>query len=106
MRLSLPWVREAFAGGMRATPVLPNYRRQRSTLERVFKHGSFLSFCVFLGLFYGFFFTLFPPQMLVYLAVPILLLALLVIWALPDTDRAPTRLLAKLFFAFFAVMLL
>jgi uncharacterized membrane protein (UPF0136 family) len=104
--LSLPSLREAFAGGARTQPVLPNYRRQRSTLERVLKHGGFLVFCIALGFFYGFFYTLFPPQLLVYLVIPILFLALLVIWALPDTDRAPTRLLIRLFFAFFVAMVL
>lgn len=99
-------MREAFAGGMRAERVLPNYRRQRSALERVFKHGAFLAFCVFLGLLYGFFYTLFPPQLLVYLAIPILLLSLLVIWALPDTDRAPVRLLNRLFLAYLVALVL
>lgn len=106
MRLSLPSVRGSFAGGMRPPPVLPNYRRQRSRLERLFKHGGFLALCVALGLFYGFFYTLFPPQLLIYLLIPILVLALLVIWALPDTPRAPTRLLVRLFFIYFLVMIL
>lgn len=106
MAFNLPNLREAFAGAARPLPVLPNYRRQRSRLERIFKHGSFLAFCIFLGLFYGFFYTLFPPQLLVLLGVPILLLALLVIWALPDTDHPPVKLLNRLFFAYLVALVL
>lgn len=106
MAFNLPKLREAFAGAARPLPVMPNYRHQRSRLERLFKHGAFLAFCVFLGLFYGFFYTLFPPQLLVLLAVPILILALLVIWALPDTDNAPVKLVYRLMFAYvFALVL-
>lgn len=75
-------------------------------MERWFKHGSFLGFCVSLGLVYGFFFTLFPPFMLIYLALPIMLLSIVVIWALPDTNRAPTKLLTRLFFALLIAMML
>jgi hypothetical protein len=104
--LNLMSMREAFASGAQTTPVLPSYRRQRSRLERFFKHGAFLAFCAWVGLIYGFLFTLFPPQLLVYLAIPILVLALLVIWALPDTARAPTKLLTRLFFAYVAALIL
>lgn len=106
MRLNLPSMRAALVGSVTPLPVLPNYRRQRSTLERVFKHSAFLTFCIFLGLIYGFLFTLFPPQLLVFLVIPILFLALLVIWALPDTDRAPLKLLNRLFFVYFLAMIL
>jgi uncharacterized membrane protein (UPF0136 family) len=106
MRLSLPSVRAAVAGSGQRAAVLPNFRRQRSALERFVKHSGFLLCCVALGLAYGFLYTLFPPQWLIYLVLPIVVLALLVIWALPDTDRAPVGLLGRLFLAYFFVMIL
>ncbi len=106
MRLSLPLMRPGFASGAKPAPVLPNFRRQRSRTESFLKHGLFLAFCVWLGLLYGFFYTMFPPQLLVYLVLPIGILAVLVIWALPDTDRAPTKLLRRLFFAYVLALIL
>jgi hypothetical protein len=103
---SLPDMRQAFAGAVRAPAVLPNYRRPRSRLERIVKHGGFLAACVLLGLIYGFLYTLFPPQLLIYLGLPIVALSIVVIWALPDTNRAPTKLLTRLFFTLLVVLFL
>lgn len=103
---SLPDLRGVIASATHAPAVLPNYRRPRSALERTLKHGGFLTFCVLLGLIYGLFFVLFPPFLLVYLALPIVILSIVVIWALPDTNRAPTRLLTRLFFTLLIVMYL
>jgi hypothetical protein len=85
-------------------PVLPNYRAPRTRLEALLKKGSFYVFCVFLGLFYGLAFTVLPPQLALYLAGPVLVLALLVIWVLPDVGRGPVGLLSGLFFTYLLVL--
>ncbi len=54
----------------------------------------------FAGLIYGFAFALFGNILLVPLLTPLVLLLLLVIWALPETDQPPERLLEWLFFAY------
>lgn len=86
--------------------VLPSYTHQKSSLERLFKHSAFLAACVFVGLIYGFLYTLLPPQALVYLLLPILILMMIVVWALPETEVAPRRLLAWLLFAYVGVLFL
>jgi hypothetical protein len=87
-------------------PVLPNYRTPRTRLETVLKKGSFYLFCIFIGLFYGLAFTVLPPQIAIYLGGPVLLLALLIIWVLPDVGRGPVGLLSKLFFTYLVVLIL
>lgn len=54
----------------------------------------------FFAFIYGFMFGLTTTYLLVQLAIPLVILALLVIWMLPETGRVPARLLEKLFFAF------
>lgn len=59
-----------------------------------------LAFAPVLFLFcfvYGFFFALTAPYLIVQCALPILVLILLSIWALPDERVAPTRLMQALF---------
>lgn len=54
------------------------------------------AFCVA----YGFAYALFSPFLILQFAIPIVVLGALVVWALPNTDRAPTGLLEGLFFAY------
>lgn len=89
-----------------AAPLLQPYQADRPPLRRFFAKALFIAFCVFLGIFYGFFFAVFPPILMIYAAIPILLLAVVVIWALPDRGRAPTRLLRRLFFAYLIFMIM
>jgi len=103
---SLPEPRSGAQSWLWQQPVLPNFRRQRSRLEILVKRGAFLAFCILTGLFYGLAFTLLPPQIFMYLGAPILLLALLIIWALPDVGRGPVRLLSGLFFLYLVVLIL
>lgn len=70
--------------------VLGSYRRQRSPLDRVFRAGGFATLCAILGLVYGVVWTMLPAQIFIFFLIPIALLALLVIWALPDTVAEPT----------------
>jgi hypothetical protein len=85
---------------------LPAYRRERAPAVRLLQKLLFLLFCVVLGLAYGFYFAVIPPQLLVFLGYPILGLALVVVWALPDTGRAPTRALSIAFGIYIAVLVL
>lgn len=54
---------------------------------------------------YGFFFALTTTFFLLQLAVPLIVLALMIVWVLPETGKAPTGLLNKLFFAFLVALL-
>src|SRR5205807_10534786 len=54
-------------------------------------------FCVF----YGFAFALFAPALLLPLVVPLPVLAMIAIWALPEVRAVPTRTLTRLTFVFF-----
>jgi hypothetical protein len=54
---------------------------------------------------YGFFFSVLAPNFFAFLVLPIVVLSLLVIWALPDVNWAPTSLLEWLFYAFFIVLI-
>lgn len=54
---------------------------------------------------YGFLFALTTTYFLLQLAVPLIALALMIVWVLPETGKAPTGLLEKLFFAFLIALL-
>ena len=51
-----------------------------------------------IAFFYGFFFSLTTTFLLVQLSAPLAVLALMVIWLLPQTGKVPTVLLTRLFF--------
>jgi hypothetical protein len=87
-----------------ATAVLPPYRQSQPPLRRAAVKTLFLCFCAGLGFFDGFVFAVFPPAIMIYLALPVLLLALIVIWALPDFPTGPTRLLGLMFFAYSVII--
>lgn len=55
---------------------------------------------------YGMAFALTAPFLLLQFTVPLLLLGAVVIWALPETKRAPDRTMELLFFAFFIALFL
>lgn len=78
----------------------PNSRTRRRAR---FVAIAFLSFfCLFWGLVWSFIGT----ALLLVLMTPILILAVLVIWALPDLDKAPTPILERLFFIYLLVEIL
>ncbi|MGH7017937.1 MAG: O-antigen ligase family protein, partial [Caulobacteraceae bacterium] len=70
-------------------------RRGRRPLRRAIGFATLAVFCLIYGLIYGFV----TPYLIVPLLVPVGVLGLIVIWALPDLDRAPTKALGGLFFA-------
>lgn len=79
--------------------VLVNYKgahkRRRLALQTLA-----VGFVLIFSLFYGAAFALFAPYLMAPLALPLVLLALVVVWALPDSPTAPTRAVGALFYAF------
>ena len=55
---------------------------------------------------YGFFYAVFAPYLIVIFMTPQMILAGLVIWALPELRRAPTAALSVLFYAFYITLVL
>lgn len=88
----------------RTPPSLPPYAyKEHSVLARLGHLVGVLAL-MFFCLIYGFIYALVTPYLLTQLIVPIGILALLAIWALPDTDRAPTGPIVFLLFAFFITL--
>lgn len=79
-------------------------RRILATYTRLTWHQRHRVLCVsaltFFCFFYGIFWVLLGPSMLPMLLIPLGLLLSLVIWALPETGRAPERLLRVGLFAY------
>jgi hypothetical protein len=66
------------------------------------RRGAVILACLSLAcLLYGIVFAFFAPYLLVEMLIPIVVLAALVVWALPISRTAPTRTLEFLFFGFF-----
>ncbi|MEO8723327.1 MAG: O-antigen ligase family protein [Sphingobium sp.] len=86
--------RKGTLGGYTGTDNI--WRRNRRTLMFLFAIFAVL---------YGFAFTLFSTFFLLQLAIPLVVLALFVIWLLPDSGRAPTKLLYQLMLAFIIALL-
>src|SRR5580693_4153420 len=78
-------------------PTLPQNRR-RSLLV-------LLAVCV-MCLLYGIAFALFAPGLLLALVFPLPVMAIVAIWALPETRTAPTRTLTVLAFVFFVCLVM
>lgn len=53
---------------------------------------------------YGFVYALVSPFLILQFTVPVVVLAAIVIWALPDLDRAPTHTLGILYFAYLVAL--
>lgn len=64
--------------------------------------GGLMFFCVV----YGFYYALTTPFLLTQFIAPLGLLGALVVWALPDMKKAPTRSLEIFFFAYFVVAII
>lgn len=75
----------------------PYYSGNWSYTKTFFIVSSLLLFCFI----YGFFFSVVAPYLFVLLVSPIIFVAILVIWALPDTIRAPVGPLKWFFYASF-----
>jgi hypothetical protein len=88
---------------LREQPVLSPYVRQRTPLARTTRRGLLVALLIFIGMIYGVALVILPPYFLLFLAAPLVLLALIVIWALPDQADPPTGPMVKLLFGFLVV---
>jgi len=86
--------------------VLPVYHRDRPGWVVAARRLTLVAFIVLFAFVYGVLAAILPPSMLAVAGAPLAVLALLVIWALPDTKTAPTRALAIVFTAFFASIII
>jgi hypothetical protein len=82
----------------------PYSGEQRPLLVRLLKMGLWASLPLVLFI-YGFAYALTTPWLILQFAAPLVVLALLVIWALPDSRYAPTGAMEGMFFAFFAALI-
>jgi hypothetical protein len=95
------WLRRP-KGFKEPTEVLAPYRRlKRSKVKLAFGLVGLMLFCFI----YGFFFSVLVPNAFAFLMAPLAVVGLLVIWALPESNWAPTRSLEMLFFAMFIALI-
>lgn len=100
-RLVAPW-RRLFE---RPEQVLLPYRQEKITLRQRLGKFAIITLIALTGLIYGFFVAVFPYWLYLFLAGPITIVALLVIWALPKREWVPTRQIEWLFWAFLISLL-
>lgn len=84
-------------------PTLPGYIRDTSEKSRK-KRRRLYWLIGFLAFVYGFFYALLPPAFMTMLLMPLGVLLLLIIWALPVTSMQPPAALNYLFWAFFVTL--
>jgi hypothetical protein len=85
-------------------PVLSEYVGSKRIGTRT-RRLLFVGLGVFCFL-YGFMFAFLAPFLMVAFAVPVVFLAALVLWALPETGKPPIKTLEFLFFSFFTALLM
>ena len=96
------WPRRNSVSPETRLPALAQYHSlKRHTLRRIFGFIALMLFCFI----YGFFFSVLVPYYFAFLAMPVIFVMLLAIWALPDVNWAPTRQLSWFFYAFFVVLI-
>lgn len=86
-------------------PVLPAYHRQRTSFDANLRQWLFLGGLGIVGLIYGWYLALYGQWMMQYLLMPLALMALVVIWALPDQTRPPDRLMERFFWGFWLTLI-
>lgn len=104
-RLELPKFTEALStvGALfkPPAPILKPYVQQPRTLWLRALPFFIIPILLLICVAYGFGFALFVPYLIVQFAFPLAILAAVTIWALPDTDTAPTRAVELLLIASF-----
>jgi O-antigen ligase len=81
--------------------VLAPFRPVRTPRESRRRKRRVLTLVGFVAAIYGFLVSIFPIAWYLYMALPILVLAGLVIWALPESDRFPEDWVERLLFLVF-----
>ena len=99
-RLPIWWRRSGALADAEAPILQPYSPPPRHWIRRALASVALMLFCFI----YGFFFSLMAPFNFVFLVSPLIVVAFLVIWVLPDTIRAPVRPLEWLFFAMFIAL--
>lgn len=97
------WVRELFR---KRVDVLPVYQPQRAGWVIAARHLALLTFLVMVAAIYGVAAAILPLNLFGMMAAPLGLVAVAVIWALPEARTVPTGLLTRLFIVFLGVQLL
>jgi O-Antigen ligase len=86
--------------------ILPEYSRSlQSPLWRGWRLTlalSYLGFCLIIGAAFAFV----APALIALFAIPILMLAMIAIWALPELKAVPSRTMGRLFFVYLATLVL
>ncbi|GAA0743690.1 hypothetical protein GCM10009075_26610 [Sphingomonas trueperi] len=85
--------------------VLPVYHPERPGWSVALRKLALLTGIVLLAIVYGVLVAILPPSLLVGAAAPLALLAMLVVWALPEARTAPTRALTRVYAAFVIVFI-
>lgn len=97
------WMRELLR---KRVDVLPVYQPQRAGWVIVARRLTLLLSLAVVAAFYGIAAAILPLNLFGLLAAPIGLVAIAVIWALPEARSVPTELLTRLFALFLGVQLL
>lgn len=90
----------------RPAPALAPYHQPIAPLRRVIKKTAVISLIILIGMIYGLLISVFQIFLYLYLAVPVGILMLLVIWALPENENIPIKAINWLFFAIVATVCL
>jgi hypothetical protein len=102
-RLAGAFRRKPRAGARR---ILKPYRSDPHTLRRGLLRLTLIVVASLFCLIYGAAFALFAPYLMPLFAAPLLILAALAVWALPETGKAPTRIMIATFWAFFVSVIM
>lgn len=86
--------------------VLPGYRQPKNKNWILTRNTVFYGALIFVALVYGLLSAIFPVSFYIYMALPIIVIAGLVIWALPDTGRFPARAVEAMLWAFLYAQLI
>jgi hypothetical protein len=87
-------------GDVAITPTLPGYMQPKTRQRRIVRAAVLFSALAIVCFAFGFMFAIFPPSFYLYLAAPIAVGALVVIWALPKTERPMPKTVSFFFFGF------
>ncbi len=88
----------------RPAPALASYHQPEAPLRHTLRKGAVIALIILIGMIYGLLLSIFPLFLYLYLAVPVGILALIVIWALPENDNVPAKTINWLFFAIFTTI--
>lgn len=82
------------------------FRSRPAPLAQLSRKTAFFGTCIFLGIFYGFWGSVLPPGFVIFLIVPFLILAGIILWVWPDDEAVQGHSLGVALFSFTAVSFL